>query len=74
MTALQRAQHPEIYTQLRLQLLDPGDSYAGVRKIYTPIDRYALSWDELMQTPDTPAVARYRLTRETSMWCAVGVH
>lgn len=74
MTALQKAQHPDIYTQLKLQLLDPGDSFAGVRKIYQPIDRYALSWDQLMQTPDTPTVARYRQTRETSMWFAIGVH
>lgn len=74
MSAQQKIDFREIYTQLKLQLIDPGDSFAGVRKTYAPVDRYALSWDQLMATPDTPAVARYRATRETSMWCGIGVH
>lgn len=74
MSAQQKIDFREIYTQLKLQLLDPGDSFAGVRKTYAPVDRYTLSWDQLMATPDTPTVARYRQTFETSMWFAMGVH
>ncbi len=35
-------------------------------------DKSDLPYDELMQTPDTPAVARLRATREVSMWWAIG--
>lgn len=71
MTAQQKIDFREIYTQLKLQLVDPGDSFAGVRKTYAPVDRYALSWDALMLTPDTPAVARERRYEKT-MWFSVG--
>jgi hypothetical protein len=74
MTAQQRTDHRQIYNQLRLAIAFPGDTVGETRKAYAPVDKWALTWDELMATPDTPAIARYRATRETSMWCAVGVH
>jgi hypothetical protein len=67
MTALQKAQHTEIYTQLRLQLLDPGDTYAGVRKVYQPVNKDDWTFDYAMTQPDTPAVA-YLRARERRMW------
>ena len=69
MTALQRAQHPEIYTQLKLQLLDPGDAYAGFRRSYQPVnvDKSGWSFDYALTQPDTPAVA-YLRARERRMW------
>lgn len=71
MTAQQRHEHREIYTQLKLQLVDPGDSFAGVRKVYAPVDRYTLTWDQLMATPDTPTVARERRYEKT-MFALIG--
>ena len=72
MTAQQRQAHREFYNQLRLAIVFPGDTIAGVTKPYTPVNKDDMTWDELMQTPDTPLIARYRATRETSMWFAVG--
>lgn len=72
MTAQQRHEHREFYNQLRLAIVFPGDEVAGVTKAYTPVNKFEMTWEELMLTPDTPAVARYRQTRETSMWFAIG--
>lgn len=33
---------------------------------------YELTWDELMQRPDSPEVARLRQTRETGLWLEIG--
>lgn len=74
MNAQQRHEHREFYNQLRLALVYPGDTVAGVTKPYEPINKDFMTWDELMSCPDTPMIARYRATRETSMWCAIGVH
>ncbi len=62
-----------LYNQLRLNLSFPGEVVATVRKPYAPVNRDALSWDEIMLTPDTPAVARLRRYEKT-MWLSVGVH
>lgn len=72
MTTQQKKDFRQIYNQLRLSLAFPGEAIAETRKVYQPLDRYALTWDQLMLTPDTPTVARYRQTRETSMWFAIG--
>lgn len=74
MTAAQKAQHRQLYNQLRLALVYPGESIAGVTKPYTPIDKWSLSWDELMALPDTPDIAARRNTRQTSMWFRIGKH
>lgn len=63
-----------LYNQLRLNLAFPGEVIAEVAKPYQPVNKWELTWEELMATPDTPTVARYRQTRETSMWCGIGVH
>lgn len=72
MSAQQKQTHRQLYNQLRLAIAFPGKIVGETRKAYTPVDKWALTWDELMQTPDTPTVARYRATRETSMWFAIG--
>lgn len=74
MNAQQKQAHRDFYNQLRLAIVFPGDSIAGVTKAYAPVNKDTLTWDELMATPDTLTVARYRQTRETSMWCGIGVH
>lgn len=73
MNAQQKQAHRDFYNQLRLTLVYPGEIIGENRRPYAPVDRYALSFDELMLTPDTPTIARYRATRETSMWFAIGV-
>ncbi len=74
MTALQKAQHPEFYTQLKLQLLDPGDTYVGFRRQYTPVNRDDWTWEDAMSAPDTPYIARALATRKIGMLCVIGVH
>jgi len=59
------------YNQLRLTLVYPGDTIGGQRRMYEPVNKLEPTWDELMLLPDTPTVARYRLTRETNMWFAL---
>lgn len=58
MTAQQRADHRDLYNQLRLNLAFPGETVAEVVKPY--VDKWALSYDELLLTPDTPRVAYLR--------------
>lgn len=74
MNAQQRLEHRETYNQLRLAIAFPGETVGAVTKPYRPVDKWTLTYDELMACPDTPTIARYRATRETSMWCAIGVH
>lgn len=73
MTTQQKTDFRQVYNQLRLAIAFPGDDVAGLRKPYAPVNRDALSWDEIMLTPDTPAVARLRRYEKT-MWLSVGVH
>lgn len=72
MNAQQKIEHRAFYNQLRLAIVYPGDAIAGVTKPYQPVNKDVLTWDELMLTPDTPTIARYRATRETSMWFRIG--
>lgn len=65
MTAAQKAQHRELYNQLRLAIVLPGETVAGVTKPYAPVDKWSLTWDELMVCPDTPAVAHLRCYEKT---------
>lgn len=74
MTNIQRTAHRELYNQLRLALVYPGESLAGVTKPYAPIDKWALSWEELMQCPDTPDIAARRNVRQTSFLVRLGRH
>ena len=63
-----------LYNQLRLNLSFPGEVVATVRKPYAPVDKWSLSYDELMQTPDTPYIARCLATRKAGMLCAIGAY
>ncbi len=38
----------------------------------TTIDKWALTWEELMNLPDTPDITARRNKRETSMWFLLG--
>lgn len=57
MTYEQRQQHRELYQQLRLAIAFPGDTIGGVTKPYAPVDKWALSFDELLAAPPTPRIA-----------------
>lgn len=46
-----------LYNQLRLALVYPGETIAGVTKPYAPVDKWALSFDELIAAPPTPRIA-----------------
>jgi hypothetical protein len=48
-----------LYNQLRLALVYPGDSIAGVTKPYTPVnyDKWSLTFDDLIASPATPRIA-----------------
>lgn len=74
MTSAQKQQFREIYNQLRLAIVYPGETIAGVTKLYAPVNKDNWTWEMAMSAPDTPTIARYRQTRETSMWCGIGVH
>lgn len=56
----------------------PGESYwyrgECIRKPYAPIDKWAMSWDELMACPDTPDIAARRGKRQTSFLVRLGRH
>ena len=74
MSAQQKRDFPELYYQLRLAIAYPGETVGAVRKPYTPVDKWSLSYDELMQTPDTPYIARALATRKAGMLCAIGAY
>lgn len=74
MNTQQRHEHREFYNQLRLAIVFPGDTIAGVTKPYTPVNKDNMTWDELMQTPDTPYIARALATRKAGMLCAIGAY
>lgn len=63
-----------LYNQLRLNLSFPGEVVATVRKPYTPVNQDDWTWDDAMNAPDTPYIARALATRQTGMLCAIGVH
>jgi hypothetical protein len=67
MNAQQKAAHREFYNQLRLAIVFPGDTIAGVTKPYAPVNKDEWTFDFAMTQPDTPAVAHLR-TRERRMW------
>lgn len=71
MNAQQRHEHREFYNQLRLALVYPGDTIAGVTKLYTPVNKDNWTWEMAMSAPDTPTVARERRYEKT-MWFSVG--
>lgn len=71
MNTQQRTEHRELYNQLRLAITFPGDTIAGVTKPYAPIDKWAMSWDELMASEDTPDIAARRNVRQTSFWATL---
>lgn len=71
MNAQQRHEHREFYNQLRLAIVLPGDSIAGVTKPYTPVNKDVWSFDFAMTQPDTPAVAQGRRYEKT-MWLMIG--
>lgn len=60
MTATQKAQHRELYNQLRLAIAWPGDEVADTRRLYSPINKDEWTWDDAMQAEDTPAVRHAR--------------
>lgn len=54
MTAQQRTEHRELYNQLRLNLVYPGDSIAGVTKPYAPVNHDDWTWEYMLAAPPTP--------------------
>lgn len=60
MTAQQRHDFREFYNQLRLAIVFPGETLAGVTKPYTPVNKDAWTWETAMSAPDTPMVAQHR--------------
>ena len=46
-----------LYNQLRLQLSFPGETIAEVTKPYAPVDKWTLSYDDLIAAPPTPRIA-----------------
>ncbi len=71
MTTAQRNEHRTLYNQLRLALAFPGETVAGVTRLYEPVNKDGWSWDDAMNAPDTAPVASYR-RREKGMWLAIG--
>lgn len=69
----QRQQHRELYQQLRLAIAFPGDTIGEVTKPYAPVDKWALSYDELLLTPDTPRVAYLRARYSVGALATVGM-
>lgn len=67
MNAQQRHEHREFYNQLRLAIVFPGDTVAGVTKPYAPVDKTNWTFDYAMSQPDTEQVAYHR-ARERRMW------
>jgi len=39
MSSQQKTEHRDLYNILRLRLLNPGESLAGVRKHYRPVNK-----------------------------------
>lgn len=74
MNAQQRHEHREFYNQLRLAIVFPGDTVAGVTRRYEPVNKDSWTWEDAMSAPDTPDIARGLATRQTGMLCAIGVH
>lgn len=74
MNTQQRHEHREFYNQLRLAIVFPGDTIAGVTKPYTPVNQDDWTWEDAMSAPDTPYIARRLATRPAGMLCAIGVY
>lgn len=73
MTPAQIAQHPDIYRQLKLALVYPGDSLAGARRAYADVNKDDWTFDFALTQPDTPRVAHLR-KYEATMWLRLGKH
>ncbi len=65
----------ELYTQLRLALLEPGEEWRGYRRPYAPVNysKWDMTYDELMACPDTPDIAYYRTRYEYGSMATVGM-
>lgn len=57
MTDLQRQQHRDLYQQLRLALVMPGESIGGITKPYAAVNRDDWTWDMAIAAPPTPRIA-----------------
>lgn len=73
MTAQQRTEHRDLYNQLRLALVYPGESIAGVTKPYAPVNKDNWTWEMAMASEDTPDIAALRLDGKLS-WLLLGKH
>lgn len=72
MTAAQKAQHRDLYNQLRLAIVFPGESVAGVTKLYEPVNKDNWTWEDAMAAPDTPNIARMRARGDKSLLFRLG--
>lgn len=63
----------ELYTQLRLALLEPGEEWRGYRRPYAPVNKDNWTFDYAMTQPDTPNIAALRLNGKLS-WLLMGKH
>lgn len=62
----------ELYTQLRLALLEPGEEWGGYRRPYTPVNKDNWTWEDAMRSEDTPDIAARCNRRQTSFLVGLG--
>lgn len=65
----------ELYTQLRLALLEPGEEWGGYRRPYAPVNVNKDDWtfDYMLTQPDTPRIAYLRTRYEYGSMATVGM-
>lgn len=63
----------ELYTQLRLALLEPGEEWGGYRRPYAPVNKDNWTWEDAMRSEDTPDIAARRNVRTASLWATIGM-
>lgn len=73
MTQQQIADHPDVYRQLRLALIDPGESLVGARRAYADVNKDDWTFDFALTQPDTPRVAHLR-KYEATMFLRLGTY
>lgn len=65
MSDQQKRDHRDLYVQLRLNLIMPGEEIAGQRRPYTPVNRDDMTWEMAMAEPDVPPLGKL-------FWFALG--
>ena len=77
MSAEQIQNHRDVYEQLRARITAPGDAFWRngelIEKPYAPIDKWSMTFDDLMTCPDTPRIAYYRARYARGSLATVGM-